>query len=79
MAYVREFPSLSSSLADNYFAAFDIHAPDDRGPYPAQYDGIGAPSRPPSRTSHNKSPLSNVIDLTAEHAAGWYLCTSHFF
>ncbi|RQM06475.1 hypothetical protein DH86_00002337, partial [Scytalidium sp. 3C] len=28
-----------------------------------------APSRPPSRTSNNKSPLSKAVDLTSEHVA----------
>ncbi|CZR60074.1 uncharacterized protein PAC_09969 [Phialocephala subalpina] len=53
----------------NEFEAFDIHAPDDHGPFGPRFDGVGAPSRPPSRTSHNKSPLGKIIDLTAEHAA----------
>ncbi len=71
MAYVRNFylhPSTTNS--DFFLIAFDIHAPDDPGPFGGRFDG--APSRPPSRTSNNKSPLSKVIDLTAEHALGLY-------
>ncbi|PMD43684.1 hypothetical protein L207DRAFT_510194 [Hyaloscypha variabilis F] len=54
------------SFNNNAGIAFNIHAADDTGPY-GPYPG--APSRPPSRTSNNKSPLSKIIDLTAEHAA----------
>ncbi|KAF4636706.1 hypothetical protein G7Y89_g1392 [Cudoniella acicularis] len=34
-----------------------------------QFDGAGAPSRPPSRTSNNKSPLSKIIDMNDSYAA----------
>jgi hypothetical protein len=55
--------------------AFAIHASDvetqaggGSGPYNNRnFDG--APSRPPSRISNNKSP-HNVIDLSREAAAG---------
>ncbi|KAM3081480.1 hypothetical protein ACMFMG_004939 [Clarireedia jacksonii] len=43
--------------------AFNVQGPDDPGPY-NRFDG--APSRPPSRTSNNKSPLSKVADLTTD-------------
>ncbi|PQE22262.1 ubiquitin interaction domain-containing protein [Rutstroemia sp. NJR-2017a WRK4] len=49
----------------NHGIAFNVQGPDDPGPY-SRFDG--APSRPPSRTSNNKSPLSKVIDLTTEQA-----------
>jgi hypothetical protein len=55
--------------------AFDIHSPDvggydtgasgGYGPHP--FDG--APSRPPSRISNNRSP-HNVIDFSREAATG---------
>jgi len=48
---------------NNHGIAFNVQGPDDPGPY-NRFDG--APSRPPSRTSNNKSPLSKVIDLTTE-------------
>ncbi|KAH8821644.1 hypothetical protein F5884DRAFT_96464 [Xylogone sp. PMI_703] len=44
--------------------SFSIQASDDLGPY-GSFDT--APSRPPSRTSNSKSPLSKVIDLSADH------------
>ncbi|PQE16696.1 ubiquitin interaction domain-containing protein [Rutstroemia sp. NJR-2017a BBW] len=50
-------------LANYMKQAFNVQGPDDPGPY-SRFDG--APSRPPSRTSNNKSPLSKVIDLTTE-------------
>ncbi|KAH7321720.1 hypothetical protein BKA65DRAFT_512841 [Rhexocercosporidium sp. MPI-PUGE-AT-0058] len=62
-----QFNSGRDGEFNNHGISFDIHAPDDPGPFPGRYDG--GPSRPPSRTSNNKSPLSKVIDLTAEHAA----------
>ncbi|KAJ5033526.1 uncharacterized protein L3040_008641 [Drepanopeziza brunnea f. sp. 'multigermtubi'] len=61
-----QFNSDREGAGNSHDISFNIHAPDDSGPY-NRYDG--APSRPPSRTSNNKSPLSKVIDLTAEHAA----------
>ncbi|KAH8747121.1 hypothetical protein BGZ57DRAFT_917008, partial [Hyaloscypha finlandica] len=45
--------------------AFTIHSADDPGPYGQFSD---PPSRPPSRTSNNKSPIRKIIDLTAQHA-----------
>ena len=40
---------------------------DRQVPYlPYSFDGV--PSRPPSRTSNNRSPAGKFIDLTAEHA-----------
>lgn len=61
--------------------AFAIHAADDthgnnnngnnviQGVDPGYYQGqMGAPSRPPSR-SNNRSPLSKLVDLTAEGAS----------
>ncbi|PVH78657.1 hypothetical protein DL98DRAFT_590199 [Cadophora sp. DSE1049] len=63
-----QFNSGRDGEYNNHGISFDIHAPDDPGPFPGgRFDG--GPSRPPSRTSNNKSPLSKVIDLTAEHAA----------
>jgi hypothetical protein len=56
-----------------YSQAFNIQGADDPGPYSGQFDGTpGAPSRPPSRMSNNRSPHGKIIDLTAEHAAGSY-------
>ncbi|KAH8683014.1 hypothetical protein BGZ60DRAFT_208922 [Tricladium varicosporioides] len=44
--------------------SFNIHGPDEMGPF-NQFDGaMGPPTRPPSRTSNNKSPMSRVIDMT---------------
>ncbi|KUJ11698.1 uncharacterized protein LY89DRAFT_786579 [Mollisia scopiformis] len=63
------FNNDQDGIPSNHGIAFDIHAPDDPGPYGPRFDGAGAPSRPPSRTSNNKSPLSKIIDLTVEHAA----------
>ncbi|CZR69490.1 related to vegetatible incompatibility protein HET-E-1 [Phialocephala subalpina] len=45
------------------------YAPDDHGLFGLRFDGVGAPSRPPSRTSRSESPLGKIIDLSAEHAA----------
>ncbi|TAQ86641.1 hypothetical protein B7494_g5012 [Chlorociboria aeruginascens] len=45
--------------------SFNIQSPDE--PSYSTFDG--PLSRPPSRASHNKSPLSKVIDLSDEHAA----------
>lgn len=64
-----QFSNDQDGYSNNQGISFDIHAPDDHGPFGPRFDGVGAPSRPPSRTSHNKSPLGKVIDLTAEHAA----------
>lgn len=56
------------------FAAFHIESLEGNDiiqgvtPPPPSY-AIGAPSRPPSR-SNNRSPLGNMIDWTAEDAAG---------
>ncbi|KAL2068176.1 hypothetical protein VTL71DRAFT_16274 [Oculimacula yallundae] len=63
-----QFNSGREGEFNNHGISFDIHAPDDPGPFPAsRFDG--APSRPPSRSSNNKSPLSKAIDLTAVAAA----------
>ncbi|KAH6684481.1 hypothetical protein B0J14DRAFT_572979 [Halenospora varia] len=44
--------------------SFNIHGPDEMGPF-NQFEGaMGPPTRPPSRTSNNKSPMSRVIDMT---------------
>ncbi|CAL3965787.1 unnamed protein product [Diplocarpon coronariae] len=61
-----QFNSDREGASNAHGISFDIHAPDDPGAF-HRYDA--APSRPPSRTSNNKSPLSKVVDLTAEHAA----------
>ncbi|TVY42972.1 hypothetical protein LSUB1_G001284 [Lachnellula subtilissima] len=53
---------------NSHGVAFDIQGPDVAAPSYNHYDGNGLASRPPSRTSHNKSPLGKIIDLTAEHA-----------
>ncbi|PBP24204.1 ubiquitin interaction domain-containing protein [Diplocarpon rosae] len=61
-----QFNSDREGASNAHGISFDIHTPDDPGAF-NQYDI--APSRPPSRASNNKSPLSKVVDLTAEHAA----------
>ncbi|KAK2628508.1 hypothetical protein QTJ16_001611 [Diplocarpon rosae] len=61
-----QFNSDREGASNAHSISFDIHTPDDPGAF-NRYDI--APSRPPSRASNNKSPLSKVIDLTAEHAA----------
>jgi len=74
VSYTPHHP-FSAMITDKQ-TAFDIQAPDVPGPSSYNhFDGNGLASRPPSRTSHNKSPLGRVIDMTAEHAAGLYdLC-----
>ncbi|CZT05976.1 uncharacterized protein RCO7_05199 [Rhynchosporium graminicola] len=62
-----QFNSGREGEYNNHNISFDIHAPDDPGPFPQHFDG--GPSRPPSRTSNSKSPLSRVIDLTSAAAA----------
>lgn len=64
-----QFSNDQDGYSNNQGISFDIQGPDDHGPFGPRYDGVGAPSRPPSRTSHNKSPLGKIIDLTADHAA----------
>jgi hypothetical protein len=60
-----------------YSQAFNIQGADVPGPFGGQFDGtLAAPSRPPSRTSNNRSPHNKIIDLTAEHAAGSYNLSS---
>ena len=49
--------------------AFSVDASEPGSYNQGRFDG--APSRPPSRTSNNKSP-AGVIDLTEEHARGIY-------
>lgn len=39
--------------------AFEVQGPDEIHP-------SAAPSRPPSRSSNNRSPLSKVVDLTTD-------------
>ncbi|CAG8952025.1 hypothetical protein HYFRA_00000761 [Hymenoscyphus fraxineus] len=51
---------------NNHGVSFDIQGPDDVGPYNTL---DGAMSRPPSRISNNRSPMSKVIDLSADAAA----------
>lgn len=52
---------------NNHGISFNIQGADDLGPN-AQGRFDGALSRPPSRTSNNRSPIGKVIDLTPEHA-----------
>jgi hypothetical protein len=49
--------------------AFQVQGPDDYGPNGAPGRFNDAMSRPPSRVT-NRSPLGNVIDLTADSATG---------
>lgn len=63
-----------SAPANRLTIAFAIHAADDgqvlQGVDPNYYQGqIGAPSRPPSRTN-NRSPLSRLVDYTADNTSG---------
>ncbi|APA07778.1 hypothetical protein sscle_03g025480 [Sclerotinia sclerotiorum 1980 UF-70] len=50
---------------DQHGISFAVQGPDDFGSY--SHFESAAPSRPPSRTSNNKSPLSKVVDLTADN------------
>lgn len=72
MEYVGSFFDLLPCAGLTTFVAFDIQGADEHGPAYSNERINMAPSRPPSRASNNKSPLSKVIDLTAEHAAGLY-------
>ncbi|TVY84170.1 hypothetical protein LSUE1_G000958 [Lachnellula suecica] len=64
------FSSDREGTQGNHGVSFDIQGPDVPGPSSySHYDGNGLASRPPSRTSHNKSPLGKIIDLTADAAA----------
>ncbi|KAI9646744.1 hypothetical protein NHQ30_004742 [Ciborinia camelliae] len=46
--------------------SFEVQGPDEFCPSFSHFEN-GAPSRPPSRTSNNKSPLSKVVDLTTDN------------
>ncbi|KAG9236630.1 hypothetical protein BJ875DRAFT_455983 [Amylocarpus encephaloides] len=60
-----QFNSDREGAPADHGVSFGIHAADELGPY-STFDG--APSRPPSRISNNKSPLGNMIDSTANSA-----------
>ncbi|ESZ94978.1 hypothetical protein SBOR_4598 [Sclerotinia borealis F-4128] len=44
---------------------FEVQGPDELKPSFSHFES-GAPSRPPSRSSNDKSPLSKVVDLTTD-------------